>query len=176
MTPSEIQNVLAAHSANLSRAYLYGANLSGANLSGADLSGAKGINKYRTTPLYGLLAQIGPIRMYKLTTPDGVGPYNGGIEYKVGETYEVYGADCDEQHACGAGINLADLPWCMNQWQPGYRIFVAEFTAEDIACIPCASDGKFRVKRCTIVAEKNLTELGLIESPAPITEVATCQQ
>jgi hypothetical protein len=42
------------------------------------------------------------------------------------------------------------------------RILVAEFTAEDIAAIPHGTDGKFRVRRCRIVAEKDLTEVGLV--------------
>jgi len=163
--------------ANLSRADLSGANLSradlsGANLSGADLSGAKGINKYRTTPLYSMLEQTGVIRMYKLTNSAGVGPYNGGITYEVGKEYSVDNADTDEACDCGAGINLADLPWCMSHWQLGYRIFVAEFAAEDVACIPIGSDGKFRVKRCVIVSEKDLSSLGLLPESGIIDQEA----
>ena len=70
-------------------------------------------------------------------------------------------ANTDEQEQCGAGINLADLPWCIKEWQKGYRILLAEFTAKNIACIPWGTDGKFRVFRCKIVGEKNLKELGL---------------
>jgi hypothetical protein len=61
------------------------------------------------------------------------------------------------------GINLATLDWCMSNYQEGYRILVAEFTAKDIAAIPVGSDGKFRVRKCNIVAEKDLTELGLVK-------------
>ena len=70
-------------------------------------------------------------------------------------------ADCSEAQ-CAKGISLATLDWCMNEWQPGYRILIAEFTAKDIASIPIATDGKFRVKKCKIVGEKNLKEIGLI--------------
>jgi hypothetical protein len=152
--------------ANLSRADLSGANLSGAdlfgaNLSRANLSGAKGINKYCTTPLYMLLDQPGKIRAYKLVKRNGEAPYKGGIIYAVGESYSVGEWDEDEQLQCGAGINLADLPWCIHHWEQGYRILIAEFTVGDIICIPMASDGKFRVKRCEIVGEKDLGELGL---------------
>ena len=63
---------------------------------------------------------------------------------------------------CGRGINLATLPWCCANWQPGYRILVAEFKRADIAAIP-NSNGKFRVRKCRIVAEKDLAEIGLVE-------------
>ena len=124
--------------------------------------GAKGLNKYPTTPLYGLRDQVGPIRAYKLVTAASVGPYNSGITYVVGQSVEVADASTDELQQCAAGINLASLDWCCRFWQPGYRILVAEFLAADLAAIPIASDGKFRVHRCTIVAEKDLVELGLV--------------
>ena len=90
------------------------------------------------------------------------GPYNGGIKYEIGKTVSVKDADCDENVQCSRGISLADLPWCMKAWCKGYRILIAEFTAKDIAAIPWASDGKFRVHRCKIVGERDLKELGLI--------------
>jgi len=149
-----------------SRANLAGANLAGADLAGADLAraylaGAKGIIKYLTTPLYILLDQPGKIRAYKLVKENGEGPYNGGIIYEIGKTYEVKDADENETTQCAAGINLATLDWCIKEWKPGQRILIAEFTAKDIAAIPVGSDGKFRVKKCTIVGKKNLKEIGL---------------
>lgn len=159
--------------ADLSCADLYGADLSCANLSGSDLScanlscanlyGAKGINKNRCTPLRFLLDQPGAVRAYKLVNKDGVGPFNGGIKYEIGHDYAV-DADTNDEIECAAGINLATLDWCMMEWRTGYRILIAEFTAADIAAIPVASDGKFRVHRCKIVGEKDLTEIGLIDS------------
>jgi len=160
--------------ANLSRADLSGANLSGANLSranlsgadlyGADLYGAEGIDPQRCTPLLMLLDQPGKIRAYKLVTAQGVGPFNGGITYEVGKTYSVKDANCDPKEQCAEGINLATLDWCLREWQEGYRILVAEFAAADIAAIPTATNGKFRVKWCRIVAEKSLKQLGLAEA------------
>ena len=152
--------------ANLSGANLYGANLSGANLYGAnlygaDLSGVTAINKFLTTPLYFLQDQVGKIRLYKLTKADKTGPFYSTIIYEVGKTYTEKKADCDEQRQCAQGISLATLDWCIKEWKEGYRIFIAEFTAKDIACIPIASDGKIRVKKCKIIAEKHLTEIGL---------------
>ena len=140
---------------------LSGAYLRGANLSEAYLRGATGTNKYLTTNLYILKDQIGKIRAYKLTRSDGTGPYYPDIKYIGGESYDVKNANCNESIQCAAGISLATLDWCIKEWRKGYRIFVAEFTHEDIAAIPIGSDGKFRVHRCTIVGEKDLKELGL---------------
>ena len=148
------------------RANLTGADLTRANLSGADLYRAKGIIRYLTTPLYMLRDQPGPIRLYKLTNKEGHGPFRGGITYQVGGEYAVEDADTDEDTQCAAGINLATLDWCIREWRTGYRILVAEFTAGDIAAIPVGSDGKARVHRCKIAAEKDLVELGLVESEA----------
>ena len=168
--------------ANLSRANLSGADLPGANLSranlsgadlyGADLSGANGVNKHICTPLLMLLDQPGKIRAYKLVNENFEGPYNGGIKYTKGKKAAVGDgeANCDESVACGAGINLATLDWCMKEWKPGYHILVAEFKASDIAAIPTATDGKFRVKTCVIVGMKDLEEIGLV-APAEKAEV-----
>ena len=153
------------------RANLYGANLSGAdlygaNLYGANLAGAKNISKYLTTPLLILLDQPGPIRAYKIVTAEGEGIYsqlNGyrPINYLAAETFEFPDADSDDTKQCAAGGNLATLDWCIKEWKPGYRILVMEFTAADIAAIPTATDGKFRVRRCRRVGEKDLKEIGL---------------
>jgi hypothetical protein len=110
-----------------------------------------------------LLDQPGLMRAYKLVNSEGEGPYNGGIVYKIGELYEVSDACTDDLQQCAAGISLATLDWCMGNWREGYRILVAEFAAPDIAAIPISTDGKFRVHRCTIVGEKDLVEIGLVE-------------
>ena len=156
--------------ANLSGANLSGANLSGANLSGADLfganlSGAVGINAFRVNALLMLRDQPGPIRAYKLVDAEYRSPIQGTgkLTYRIGETLAVADADTDEQVACGAGINVATLPWVMREWREGYHILVVEFMAADIAAIPIG-DGKFRVRRCTVVGEKDLAEIGLVAS------------
>ena len=92
-----------------------------------------------------------------------IGPFNGGIEYFVGKSYEVADADTDEYQQCAKGINLATLDWCIKSWVEGYKILIAEFKAKDIAVVPTASDGKFRVFRCKIVGEKDLKEIGLVK-------------
>ena len=148
--------------ADLSKAYLSEADLSGAYLSGADLSRAIGVNKHITTSLYLLYDQIGKIRAYKLTKANDEGPTYGGIKYIVGETVSV-NANTDENKQCSYGISVATLDWCIKQWEKGHKIKMVEFTRKDIACIPIGSDGKFRVSKCRVIAEKNLKELGLEE-------------
>ena len=152
--------------ADLSRADLSGANLSradlfSANLSGADLSGAKGISPHRCTPLLMLLDQPGQIVAYKLANASNEGPYNGGIRYEIGGKYEVSDANTDTATQCGSGIHVATLDWCLREWQEGYKILKVQFTAEDIAAIPTATDGKFRLHRCEIVGEVDLKAIGI---------------
>ena len=149
-----------------------GADLYRADLYRADLSGATGFNKYLVSPLYGMLDQVGKIRAYKLVNESGQGPQYGGITYAKNETVEVKKACTDENEQCAAGINLATLDWCMREWRKGFRILVAEFTRKDIAAIPVGTDGKFRVFRCKIVGEKDLSEIGLIENN---TEAGKCK-
>jgi uncharacterized protein YjbI with pentapeptide repeats len=149
--------------ADLRSADLGYADLGGADLGYADLRGAKGLNPLAVNDLLLLLDQPGKIRAYKLVDATGNGPFNGGIKYEVGQSYEVKNASTDPDEQCGRGINLATLPWCIKEWTEGYRIFVAEFTAKDIAAIP-NSDGKFRCHRVRIVGEKDLAELGLVTS------------
>src|SRR3990167_3127586 len=158
--------------ADLSGANLYRADLSGANLYRANLSGADNLSKYLTTPLLILRDQPGAIRAYKLINEKGEGPFNGGINYLQPGGDEVFehNPDTDELVACGRGINLATLDWCMKEWRPSYRILVMEFTAADIAAIPTATDGKFRVRRCRRVGEKDLKELGLVKEEAKSVE------
>ena len=151
--------------ADLRSADLRYANLSSADLSSADLRSAKGINKYRSTPLLMLLDQPGKIRAYKLVNENFEGPFNGGIKYIGKKKIKVDDANTSDTEQCAAGINLATLDWCMAGWRPGYHILVAEFEAKDIAAIPIATDGKFRVRQCVIVGEKDLKEIGLVTEP-----------
>jgi hypothetical protein len=87
------------------------------------------------------------------------GPFNGGITYEVGKDYEVDEVNEDINKQCGAGINLATLDWCLHEWREGHKVLVAEFTAEDIVAIPTATDGKFRVKKCKVIGEKDISGL-----------------
>ena len=154
--------------ANLSRANLSGANLSRANLSRADLTGANlygtnGLRPLCVQPLLMLYDQPGKIRAYKLVTADGISPMqtSGQLKYEIGKTIEVDDASSDATKLYAAGINVATLDWCIREWHEGWRVLIVEFAAKDIACVPTASDGKFRLHTCTVVGEKDLTELGL---------------
>ena len=148
-------------SANLRYADLRYADLRSANLRYADLRSAKGINKYLVTPLLMLLDQPGKILAYKLVKEDCLAPFNGGITYEIGKSYEVKDADTDELNLCAKGINVATLDWCIKEHQNDYRILKVEFNAKDIACIPTATDGKFRLFRCDVVDEVNLKKIGI---------------
>jgi hypothetical protein len=152
--------------ANLWRADLSWAHLSGANLWRANLSWATGVQPERCTPLLMLLDQPGPIRAYKLVNADGIGPFNGGLTYRVGDSCEVKDADTNPSNHCAAGINVATLDWCLREWQPGYRVLIVEFTAQDIAAIPTATDGKFRLHRCKVITEKDIA--ALVAQPAKV--------
>jgi hypothetical protein len=150
-------------STNLRSADLRGADLRGVNLINANLRGAKGINKFLCTPLLILYEQTEAIRAYKLVNAKNAGPFKGGIIYEVGKEYSVENANSNETIDCGAGINLATLDWCIKNYQNGYKILVAEFRAEDIATIPVATDGRFRVRHCKIVGEKILEKIGIVD-------------
>ena len=139
------------------------ADLSSANLRSADLSSAEGINKFKTTPLLMLLDQPGNLRAYKLVNENMTGYLYTGIVYNVGSKVSVKDADTNDNVLCGSGINVATLDWVMREWQQGYKILILEFTAKDIAAIPTATDGKFRLHRAKVVGEKDLKEIGLIE-------------
>jgi hypothetical protein len=151
--------------ANLSSANLSSADLRSADLSSADLSSAKGVNKYKVNPYYILQDQPGNIRAYKLVNASNEGPFNGGIRYDIGQTYEILNANTDEQTECAAGINVASLDWCLKNYEAGYKILLIEFTAKDIAAIPVSSDGKFRLFRCKVIKELGLLNYGIEVTP-----------
>ena len=140
-------------------AVLRGAVLRNADFRNADFRGAGGIDKYLTSPLYLLLDQVGKIRAYKLTNQKDEGPIRGGIIYTIGKVIKVK-ADVNENIQCSYGISVATLDWCILNWQLGYKIKLVEFTRKDIACIPIASDGKFRVSKCKVIKDKDLKKLG----------------
>jgi uncharacterized protein YjbI with pentapeptide repeats len=148
--------------ANLSGAYLSGANLSGAdlsraNLSGADLSGAKNYTPERTTALAALPYLTGKIQAFKLVDAKGMSPiHSKRLQYEVGKVVEEPNANTDPGSHCGAGLNVADLPWVLREWSQGQRIFLVEHTAKDIACVPHGTDGKYRVVRLKVL--KDLTD------------------
>jgi hypothetical protein len=127
---------------------------------------SKGVNAYASTPLLMLLDQPGPIRAYKLVTAEGTGTNYPSITYEMGGVYEAPDANTDPTIGCAAGLNVASLDWCIANWSEGRRILVVEFAAADIAAIPTATDGKFRVRRLTVVGEKDLAEIGVGQEEA----------
>ena len=159
--------------ADLRNAYLRGAYLSGADLSGADLrnaypsganlSGAYGITPERVSPLHLYRYQLPGAELvaFKLVNANSEGPFNGGIVYRPGELVSVGDANTDPLQDCAAGINVATLDWCLGEWRATYRILRVAFTTDDIAAIPVATDGKFRLHRCRVVDEMDLVALGI---------------
>jgi hypothetical protein len=149
------------------------ADLRSADLRSANLRSALGVNPHLCTPLLMLKWQPGAIRLFKLTDQlaySPIAPRSGwpSLKYEVGKCYEPdRSANTDVDQDCGAGINVATLDWCIKEWKPGYRIFVAEFTASDIAAIPTSSDGKIRLHHCKIVEELDLTQIGLVKVEEP---------
>ena len=67
-------------------------------------------------------------------------------------------ANTDPNELCGKGLHVATLPWVMREWRKGYTVLLVEFWADDIACIPYGTDGKFRLHRCRVVGEKDVTK------------------
>jgi hypothetical protein len=149
--------------ADLADADLADANLAGANLADANLADAKGIVPERSTPLLMLLDQPGKIRAYKLVDADLRSPIQsaGKLKYEIGKTISVMDANTNPNNHCAAGVNVATLDWCLSNWREGCRILIVEFEAKDIACIPTATNGKFRLFRCDVVAEKTLDLVAL---------------
>ena len=119
----------------------------------------KNIKAERITPLLMLLDQPGKIRAYKLVNENSEGHVRGGLKYEIGKWVSITDANIDANEHCGAGINVATLDWCLAEWREGYKVLIVEFTAKDIAAIPTATDGKFRLHRCKVVDEKDISEL-----------------
>jgi hypothetical protein len=82
-----------------------------------------------------------------------------GITYAVGETYAE---DCDEDESvqCSRGLHVATMAWCLRNWRSGWRLLRVRVEPGDIAAIPLGTDGKFRVRKLTVIAEVPITEWG----------------
>ena len=149
--------------ADLRNANLIGASLSGASLRNANLRGANGITPERVSPLHLYRYQLPGAELvaFKLVDANSEGPFNGGVVYRPGELVSVGNANTDPLQGCAAGINVATLDWCLREWRETYRILRVAFTTDDIAAIPVATDGKFRLHRCRVVDEMDLVALGI---------------
>ena len=139
--------------ADLGHANLRHANLRHADLRDADLRDAEGFSPHRVNDLLILLEQPGKIQAYKLVDGEYRSPIqtSGKLIYEIGATVEAK-ADPNPNRQCAAGLNIATLPWCLANWQPGHRVLIVEFTKKDVAAIP-VGDGKFRVSKLRVVKE-----------------------
>jgi len=153
--------------ADLQSADLQSADLQSANLQYADLQGAKNIPSQYCTSLSILKSQKGLITAFKYLDKGMISPYQNH-EYKIGETYETDKYDTDERVLCGEGYNVATLEWCLRDTDCDLdRIYIeVEFMASDIVTIPYNSDGKFRVRKLTVV--RKLTEKELKAAIKPL--------
>jgi len=175
LSASELKEILRLHKlwldgdtkgkrADLSGAYLSGANLSRANLSGANLSGANLSRADLPLALPDLyLLKLQPPKI-KLTAwkylENGKSPYQH-FEYEVGKTYTAKDASTDEKILCDVGLNVATLSWCLkdtNYKTSKIEFLEVEFTAKDIAAVPIATDGKFRVTQFKVLRKINRDE------------------
>ena len=149
--------------ADFRNADLRNADLTGAYLRNADLRNADGITPERVSPLHLYRYQLPGAELvaFKLVDANSEGPFNGGIVYRPGELVSVGDANTDPLQDCAAGINVATLDWCLREWRETYRILRVAFTTDDIAAIPVATDGKFRLHRCRVVDEMDLVALGI---------------
>jgi len=144
--------------ANLAGANLVGANLARANLAGANLAGAIGFNRFRCQWTASLRLAPAPVTVFKLVTNDFLSPMaaNAGkmpIEYVLGQAVEVPNADTGDTEACGHGIHVASLAWCLQKRKPGWRILVGTVDPKDIASIPMSGEEKILVRKFLPVRE-----------------------
>ena len=153
--------------ADLREADLRGADLRRANLQGANLQGANNIPPNSRSSLNILRAQKGKITAYKYLDKSMLSPYKKHV-YEIGETYETDKYDADERVLCGEGHNVTTLEWCLRDTGCNLdKIYIeVEFMASDIVAIPYNSDGKFRVRKLTVV--RKLTKKELTEAAKPL--------
>ena len=138
--------------ANLTRADLTRANLTGANLTGAYLTGAYGLSMLHNTYLpdvtYTALKAVGKdYKSLMVHTSPGT-----PLDYTPGTVVNVKGAETDRRVLCGPGINVSD----MNYYSLNHgtsKVVLVEFLGSDVAAVPYASDGKFRLHRCKVLRD-----------------------
>jgi hypothetical protein len=151
------------YGADLRGANLRGANLRGANLYGADLRGAKNILNYLRNDLNILKMQENELIAFKYVNKDLLSPTSDKkIKYEIGETIEEKDFNNDEKELCGSGLNVASLEWCLrenNGNTDDYIYLKVKFRPEDIVAIPYFTNGKFRVKKLTVISKLTKKEL-----------------
>lgn len=107
------------------------------------------------------------IRAFKASNENGASPYNPErqpiLTCAPGALLSVPGTDTDDNTECGAGVNLATLSWCISHHPyvkyngECSKIWLVEFRVKDIGAIPHNTDGKFRVFRCRVLEEVDIT-------------------
>lgn len=156
------------HDTNLVRANLYGANLTNSNLTKASLLYANIIRanlcgailtkaELPEHPLNILRASPDWVYAYKFVTKNMLSPIHAlKIIYEVGKTYKEPNACCDERILCGPGLHVATKEWILHNKYDPCIVYLVKFRASDIAAIPYATDGKFRVKKLIVVKKVKL--------------------
>ena len=145
--------------ADLQDANLQSADLRDANLQGANLQGANALTRICQSDLTILKCQKGKLRAFKYL--DGLKSPYWNIEYKIGETYETEDYSDDERVLCAKGFNVATLDWCLRDTNSDLsKTYIeVEFDAKDIVAIPYNTDGKFRLKKMTVIRKIPKEEL-----------------
>jgi len=77
------------------------------------------------------------------------------IEYEVGKSYTEKNINYDVNENCEAGLNVATLMWCLAENQ-GRILMVRIPKKNNEIIVPKKSDGKFRVKKMTVIREIKL--------------------
>jgi len=151
--------------ADLSGAYLSRADLSRAYLSRAYLSGADIPIEYLLPDIYAIKMQSPDTKLvFWKYLVNGASPYKGCI-YEVGKEYSFDDADSDEKTLCAAGGNVATLMWCLKDSSTADEFIEVGFAVKDIAAIPYATDGKFRVSHFKVLRQVNRKEaIGILEA------------
>lgn len=98
--------------------------------------------------------------------------YKPRLKCKPGAILYVPQANTRPNNPCAAGVNVATRRWCFKfegrdrfynggaVWLLRDRIlWLVEFTARDVACVPDESDGKFRLFRCKVLQEVEVKPL-----------------
>ena len=153
----EIKPLADLSRADLSGANLYGADLSGANLSRANLSGAN-LSVARNIPLmFNTFLHGVKYTAYKAVNSAyqslmAHGCKGTRLDYSIGNKVSVPNANTDRRELCAAGVNVAYLEYIFNNHRDD-TIVLVEFYGEDVAAVPYASDGKFRLHRCTVIRD-----------------------
>ena len=108
------------------------------------------------------------IHAFKVVRANGAPPaypdVRPKLRYVVGRTIIERNCDTDTEELCGSGLNVATLRWCLetcygdscNRYAGDLLITVA-FKPSDIGAVPRWSQGKFRVRRLTVISAKPMT-------------------